>query len=352
MPINHSEPVTICIPCYNAGKTIERTLDSVRAQNYPHLRILVCDNSSTDRTVEIIRGIRDERLQLIINPIVRSGEENWNYAVSKIETEYFALFHADDLYDPEMISRQMAIITADQQIGAVFTMSALIDENDRMLKSKYHQFSKLPSDLNQTIFNFASLLNAVLRHENFIKTPTLLSRTSLVRKVGLFDPVFRSSADLGLWLRLSIERQITIIDAPLHKYRISSSQGSATIFSNRKTLPDFFLVTEHFIELANRQSLVEKRSVEVYQMKKGAAAVLCAINLLRENEEQNALAMLNNNFKVRRIFTAVHAKKDFFLYSAGIALIFAIKFNLGKQAAEIFSRANQRIKRSAMQIDQ
>ena len=113
--------VCICIPTYNAAASIRETLESILAQTYLNLTIHVSDNASTDETLKIVESISDRRIALHRHDVNIGGEGNFNRCIQFAEGKYTAIFHADDIYEPNMVTRQVAFLEADEEAGAVFT---------------------------------------------------------------------------------------------------------------------------------------------------------------------------------------------------------------------------------------
>lgn len=111
--------VTVLVPAYNEENVIERCLDSLIASDYPHLRIVVIDDGSSDHTAEIVaqRWAQDPRVTLL-------HEENrgkWhaeNYALDRVRTPIFVGVDADTVIQPDAISRLVQQFR-DPTVGAV-----------------------------------------------------------------------------------------------------------------------------------------------------------------------------------------------------------------------------------------
>ena len=125
--------VCICIPAYNAAATIGATLDSVLTQSYSNLRVLVVDNQSTDETVDIVKRVRDARVVLYRNERNLGGEGNFNRCIELASGKYMAIYHADDIYEPEMVAVQVQFLETYPQARAVFTEASLIDQEGRFI---------------------------------------------------------------------------------------------------------------------------------------------------------------------------------------------------------------------------
>ena len=108
--------VSVVIPVFNGARFLAEAIDSVLAQTYPNVEIVVVDDGSTDRTPEIIasyqevRGLRQER----------AGQAAArNHGVAAATGEYVAFLDADDLMVPERLERQVAYLSLRPQCACV-----------------------------------------------------------------------------------------------------------------------------------------------------------------------------------------------------------------------------------------
>jgi glycosyltransferase involved in cell wall biosynthesis len=102
-------PVVACMPAWNAEPFIQRTLDSLAAQTYPHLRVLISDDASTDRTGAMCERLAaiDGRVRVIRQPrrLGWVGNSNFLLDAAQGEGEYaFFAFH-DDPVQPTYVER-------------------------------------------------------------------------------------------------------------------------------------------------------------------------------------------------------------------------------------------------------
>ncbi|HLZ67023.1 MAG TPA: glycosyltransferase family A protein [Aliidongia sp.] len=124
--------ISVIIPTYNAARFIERTIASVQAQTYTPLEILVVDDGSTDRTIEIVEAAaaRDPRLTLI-RQAHQGVAAARNRALAAARGDWIAPIDADDLWHPEKLALQVAVLrAAGSGTGLVYCWSVGIDEND------------------------------------------------------------------------------------------------------------------------------------------------------------------------------------------------------------------------------
>lgn len=241
--------VCICVPTYNAGPTLARTLDAILGQTYRDILVLIVDNASSDNTVEIAKGcaLRDSRLRVVPNAENLGAEGNFNRCLALAAGEYTAIYHSDDLYDPSIVEREVRFLVDHAEAGAVFCMADTIDEAGRPGRAY-----RLPSGLKAGaggLYDFSSVFKAALRNGNFLFCPTALVRTRIYRdEIKTWDGArFGSSADLDVWFRILLKHPVGIINEPLLKYRVSSASYSYTA-SRAKTGPhDMLRVFDHYV---------------------------------------------------------------------------------------------------------
>jgi hypothetical protein len=125
--------VSAIVPAYNAARTLDETLRSVRAQTHRNLEILVVDDGSVDATVEIAlaHARSDARVHLIRQ---RNGgvAAARNTGILAASASLVAPVDADDIWAPAKIDRQVAAITANPKATLCYTWWACIDHESRV----------------------------------------------------------------------------------------------------------------------------------------------------------------------------------------------------------------------------
>lgn len=331
---NSTPSVTVCIPAYNAGKTLRRTLNSILEQEYPNFKVIVCDNNSTDNTAEIVKEFSKYGVYYFLNPTHTGwGESNWNFAISLATGPFIALYHADDLYESTMLRQQVNFLLKHSQVSSVFTMTQMIDEWDRPIKMGKTQ---LPKELKgKSIFAFPELFNAVLKYGNFMIVPTLMTRRKTLDMVGNFSyKKFYSASDIDLWLRMAYWQPIGIIDKPLHKYRISEQQGSVKINRCRNHLAHFYKVIDCYLYSKEISHHVNNNSLEIYKMHRSADQIFVAINLFLQDKTKNADKLLSKAISWRNVRKSFFKPIKIIWFIFGIQLLIANRLRIGKAFAK------------------
>jgi glycosyltransferase involved in cell wall biosynthesis len=129
-------PVTVGLPVYNGARYLSAALDSLAAQTYPDLEILISDNCSTDETEEICRDFaaRDERIRYIRRAENRGAAWNFNSVVTESTSPYFKWAAADDVLAPACVERCVDVLDdTDDRVVLVYPETKLIDEQGAVI---------------------------------------------------------------------------------------------------------------------------------------------------------------------------------------------------------------------------
>jgi cellulose synthase/poly-beta-1,6-N-acetylglucosamine synthase-like glycosyltransferase/peptidoglycan/xylan/chitin deacetylase (PgdA/CDA1 family) len=114
--------VAVLIPAYNEEKVIVRTIRSVLNSDYPHMRIVVIDDGSTDRTSEVARAAYPEEIAASMLTVLRTANggkaEALNFAVASLKEDFYVGIDADTVIAADAVSKLVCHF-ADPLIGAV-----------------------------------------------------------------------------------------------------------------------------------------------------------------------------------------------------------------------------------------
>lgn len=127
--------VAVIIPAYNAERTLDTTLDSVRRQTYRQLEVIVVNDGSTDGTegIALRHAAEDDRIRVISVPNGGVATAR-NKGIASSNGEFVATLDADDLWHPEKIALQMqALREGGEEVGYVYCLTRRIDESGRTL---------------------------------------------------------------------------------------------------------------------------------------------------------------------------------------------------------------------------
>lgn len=335
--------VTICVPVRNGGKTIRKTLDSLLSQDYPNYEIIVSDNCSDDNTAEIVKSYAKFGVKYFFNPkLERWGESNWNFILTLAEGPFVALYHADDIYKPSIVGKQVEFLQNHPDVVAVFTMSERIDRNsDNPVKIGPIE---LPKELKgKEIFYYDEFLNYTLKYGTFVVVPTMMTRKEVIEKVGLFRPEkYATASDIDLYLRMAKIGPIGVIDEKLHQYRIGSL-ATQKLFHQRTFRQHFFDVLDDYVADESNKSIIKEECLSIYTVLKAADMINVAINMIINNQRSAAKEILKNALSAKNIVLAFHyilriRRKRLLIFLVGLFINCSFYLRLDRSLSILFSK--------------
>lgn len=335
--------VCVCIPTYNAAATIRETLESILAQTYPNLVVQVSDNASSDDTLKIIESIADQRVAIHLHDVNVGGEGNFNRCIQLAEGKYTAIFHADDIYEPDMVAKQVAFLEVHPEAGAVFTEASTIDEMGNRIGE-----IRLPKDIasQSGLYDFSTMFKAVLRHSNFFICPSVMVRTQVYQQeIKCWrGGQFRSSADLDLWLRILQHHPVGYLTERLMRYRISNSQWSAKVRLGTERA-DFFLVTDYYLAQKPVRALLDATDLSNVRCLERRDRVMRATNLFLTGHSKQASELVHDIFSLDALIAALKSKRGAFvlLLGAYVKLLALLRLNqIGKLSLSCMKQATRK----------
>ncbi len=207
--------VSVIIPAFNAEPFISETLDSVLAQTYPNLEVVVCDDGSVDGTRERVEAYAPAvRYVHCVNSGAPSRPRNVGIRAST--GELLAFVDADDLMAPERIAAQVAFLVRHPEAGLVFSDYDEFGADKTAERGHFETCPLLSELLTQCAPGADGLIldpataTELLLTENFgSSSPTV--RRRVVEKVGGYDESLMSSEDFEFQFRVALSCSIGII---------------------------------------------------------------------------------------------------------------------------------------------
>jgi len=136
--------VSVIVPNYNYSRYLEQRFSSIFAQTYPIFEIIVLDDASTDKSVEIIEAClaKSEINSLLIKSDQNSGSvfQQWQKGVSHARGDFIWICEADDLSDGSFLEKVMDKFN-NRDVVMSYAQSRQVDENDRLIAESYLKYT-------------------------------------------------------------------------------------------------------------------------------------------------------------------------------------------------------------------
>jgi glycosyltransferase involved in cell wall biosynthesis len=206
--------VSVIIPVYNRAGTIQRTINSVVAQTYQDLEIIVVDDGSTDQTSEVVEQVGDMRIRVIRHAINKGAAEARNTGMKAAAGKYIAWLDSDDEWLCDKLQVQLdAFVQAAPDQKACYTSYEIIDQQfgSEICIPKYTDYKKL----------FLSC--------DIGPGSTLLFDRSVLDKIGYLDSSFIRYEDWDWLLRYCADYRLLPVEKPLARIYFTSMRSSKDI---------------------------------------------------------------------------------------------------------------------------
>lgn len=217
--------VSVCIPTYNSALYIERTIRSVLNQTHENIELIICDDCSTDNTVEKIKKFNDERIRLYVNEINLGIAGNWNKCLNVCTGKYIKLICADDVIALELIEEEIKILEKYPDVVMVESDTVFIDSVNRQI-GKYNRHPGGPI-LNGTTV----AMHGILCKDYFGAPVANTFRRSSLKQVHGFDRAFKYILDYDFFMRLAFTGNIYVIHQPMNYFRLRDSSNTDKVLS-------------------------------------------------------------------------------------------------------------------------
>jgi glycosyltransferase involved in cell wall biosynthesis len=282
--------VSIVVPVFNGERYLKESLDSILAQTYAPMEIIVMDDGSADGTARIAQSY-GSRITYYRQPKNLGQFENVNSGIARARGELVGVFHADDVYLPDIVEREVAAFEKYPEVGAVFCQDIFIDAQGE----EYGRLT-LPEEVRGgTPLPFETVWNALLTHQNrFLVCPGAMVRASVYREVGGYrQHPWRESADLEMWIRIARRFPIVVLEEYLMKYRHFPNQAHRQ-YNRLRTEPAlYFVMTDGFLQ-DGCDRVAAPEALRAYEGHRAEDRLMNVVNLYIRGDLRGARQVLSS----------------------------------------------------------
>lgn len=220
--------VSIITVCHNSATTIEDTIQSIIAQDYPDIEYIVIDGNSSDNTTNILNEYKGRIAKLVSEP--DNGIYNaMNKGINLSTGDIIGFLNSDDIYSDDNIISRIASTVKQGNYEAVYGDLVYVDSRNTSKIIRYWKAGKYRE--------------GIFRSGWAIPHPTFFCRRNLFEKYGCFNEQFKVAADFELVLRFIEKHRIKVGYIPkiLVKMRIGGKANilKGIIHGNREIIRSF-----------------------------------------------------------------------------------------------------------------
>ena len=247
---NTPDLISICIPTYNGENYILEALNSIKNQSYKNIEVIISDDNSNDKTLEICEKFKSEVdfPVYIYNHLPNGIGSNWNNCILKSKGDYIQFLFQDDLLALDCLEKKISFIQK-YNLVCTFSKREIIDENSQIIKSGswYERFGDLQINTitlrdNEYILEKKHLkrLKSHFITDNIFGEPgTFLYKKNLFKEIGFFNENYKQILDAEYSYRILNKYPIGLIKEKLYYFRIHKSQASVTNMNDPKVETEY-----------------------------------------------------------------------------------------------------------------
>ncbi|NMF82947.1 glycosyltransferase family 2 protein [Nodosilinea sp. P-1105] len=120
--------ISVIVPAYNAERTIGKTIQSVLEQTHQNLEIIVVNDGSSDGTVDVVKSIQDERIN-IYNHSNSGVSASRNRGIDYSSGNFLAFIDSDDLWSDDKLERQLQALLQDKSAGVAYSWTVFMHDS-------------------------------------------------------------------------------------------------------------------------------------------------------------------------------------------------------------------------------
>lgn len=208
--------ISVIIPCYNYGRFLAQTLDSLISQTYPHWECIIVDDGSTDNTSQVAEQFvrNDSRFRYVYqeNSGVSAAK---NTGLKNSTGDYIQFLDSDDLIESKKFEQQISFMQQQGEVDILYSNMLYFPSEDPS-RRRYCMWLAEKDDRPwmPEVSGEGSKILRELVHGNIMVINSPLLRRTVIEKVGLFDESIRSWEDWDYWLQCAIGNRYFQYDNP------------------------------------------------------------------------------------------------------------------------------------------
>lgn len=229
------ETVTIGMPVYNGAKYIQSTLQSLLNQTFSDFSILICDDGSTDGTLDICQAFaaRDKRIKIIKNETRLGGARNFNKTFDLSEGEFFMWASQDDIFHPDYIAKCLKKLQESPDCILALSEIDFIDEYGNSRGAVDY------SNIGTAGMPIEMRIREVFRRVGWWAIYGII-RPEMLRQTKMYRSEF--AGDVVLIVDMLLQGNMAKVEEPLFFYRLPLNSGTVEqnlqSIDHTKKLPD------------------------------------------------------------------------------------------------------------------
>lgn len=208
--------ISIALATHNGGRYIYKQLESIAKQSYKNIELVICDDASSDNTLEVINSFKGHlKISIFRNDAVLGVIKNFEKAISICKGDFIALCDQDDIWE---INKIQKLLNEIKNYDLICSDASIIDSSEKKVANSWisYQLIEIPSERNQF---------QKIAFQNYALGCTILFSSDLVEHI-IPIPIQAKGHDWWIALIAATKGKIKFIKDCLVQKRLHSSNVS------------------------------------------------------------------------------------------------------------------------------
>ena len=288
--------VSILLPIYNSEKYVSKAIKSILAQSFQDFELLLINDGSTDKSIEIMRSFNDSRIRIIDNGKNRGIVYSLNSGINNSKGIYLARMDADDISLKDRILIQVNYLNKNPEID-------ILGSNYELFGAENHttNLNITPDKIKTSIF-----------FDNQLCHPSIIMRkSSIIKNQLIYNKNFFINQDWVLWFD-ALNKNLKIANLPnvLIKYRLEGQN----ITTNNKDSEKRRSINVYKHMLVHLFENLSNKDLELHWALSKGDVTNIEIKELKKYSEKLKLALIKKGFKEIIIDEIIQTKQKNIFY--------------------------------------
>lgn len=258
--------ISVIMPVYNVQDFVGQAIGSVLNQNFEDFELIIVNDCSPDKSIDICRSYHDPRIRIVEHEINQGLAAARNTGIRHARGELLAFLDSDDCWHPSKLAYHVTHLQNNPRVGVSFSRSEFIDQHGNSMS--YYQMPQLKGIES----NYLLCRNPVGNGSAPVIRRTVFEEIAFTPQDGMqgmpcyFDPALRQSEDIECWIRISLTTDWMIEGIPdaLTYYRLNAGGLSANLY---KQLASWETVIKRTSEYAPEFIAKWQKRARAYQLR-------------------------------------------------------------------------------------
>jgi glycosyltransferase involved in cell wall biosynthesis len=263
--------IGVAMCTFNGEKYLKEQLNSILSQTVKVNEIIVCDDKSTDKTIEILEeySLNNPTIfKIFKNDVTLRSVKNFEKAISLCDSDYIFLSDQDDIWNNNKVEKTISFFDNNSDLDAVFSNANFIDENSKLLNNNLWNSIYFNSDC----IGFDEIYKYIVLKRNIVTGATFCFKKEVKEYVLPFPELLQFHHDHWMAFLVSQKNKLGFILENLISYRLhdkqqvgSSLKESAFKKYKNKIVEDYIIDCKKSFFFKNKISKILKNNLEIYK---------------------------------------------------------------------------------------